>query len=121
MKRAHNLYKNARAKYPTFGAALAKSWKMAKFSVATSKAIVKIDAERAEEAATQEIAREEAAIKHTIAIAQIKAQSIVADAKAKAEKMRDRLTAKKMGISYESYREQISTAMGYGRGAYCGD
>jgi len=33
MKRAHNLYKNAHAKYPTFADALRKSWSMAKFEV----------------------------------------------------------------------------------------
>ena len=33
MKRAHNLYNNARAKYPTFSDALRKSWKMAKFNI----------------------------------------------------------------------------------------
>lgn len=33
MKRAHNLYNNARAKYPTFSEALKRSWKMAKFDV----------------------------------------------------------------------------------------
>ena len=33
MKRAHQLYKNARAKYPTFSAALRKAWAMEKFYV----------------------------------------------------------------------------------------
>ena len=33
MKRAHNLYKNAHAKYPTFADALRKSWSMAKIEV----------------------------------------------------------------------------------------
>ena len=38
MKRAHNLYKNARAKYPTFSDALRKSWSMAKFEVKVKNA-----------------------------------------------------------------------------------
>ena len=33
MKRAHQLHKNARAKYPTFSAALRKAWSMEKFYV----------------------------------------------------------------------------------------
>ena len=33
MKRAHNLYKNAHVKYPTFADALRKSWNMSKFEV----------------------------------------------------------------------------------------
>ena len=37
MKRAHNLYKNAHAKYPTFADALRKSWSMAKFEVRVAK------------------------------------------------------------------------------------
>lgn len=38
MKRAHNFYKNAHAKYPTFADALRKSWSMAKFEVRVAEA-----------------------------------------------------------------------------------
>ena len=41
MKRAHNLYKNAHAKYPTFADALRKSWSMAKFEVKVAEKHVK--------------------------------------------------------------------------------
>ena len=45
MKRAHNLYKNAHAKYPTFADALRKSWSMAKFEVRVAEERQAIEAE----------------------------------------------------------------------------
>ena len=45
MRRAHNLYQNAHAKYPTFADALRKSWSMAKFEVREAEARQAIEAE----------------------------------------------------------------------------
>ena len=45
MKRAHNLYKNAHVKYPTFADALRKSWNMAKFEVRVAEERHAIEAE----------------------------------------------------------------------------
>lgn len=45
MKRAHNLYKNTRAKYQTFADALHKSWNMAKFKAKVADKIQVIEAE----------------------------------------------------------------------------
>ena len=46
MRNAHQLYKNARAKYPTFSDALKRSWKSAKFNVQVTESIKAIDAEK---------------------------------------------------------------------------
>ena len=55
MKRAHNLYKNAHAKYPTFADALRKSWSMVKFEVRVAEARQAIEAEeKAREAKERE-------------------------------------------------------------------
>ena len=55
MKRAHNLYNNARAKYPTFSDALRKSWSMAKFEVRVAEERQAIEAEtKAREAKVRE-------------------------------------------------------------------
>lgn len=43
MKRAYNLYKNARAKYQTFAYALRKSWSMAKFETKVADKIQVIE------------------------------------------------------------------------------
>ena len=56
MKRAHNLYNNARAKYPTFADALRKSWSMAKFEVRVAEARQAIEAEEKAERMKGEIA-----------------------------------------------------------------
>ena len=62
MKRAHNLYKNAHAKYPTFADALRKSWSMAKFEVRVAEERQAIEAEtKAREAKVRE-ENEQAAI-----------------------------------------------------------
>lgn len=63
MKRVHNLYNNARAKYPTFSDALRKSWKMAKFNVQVTESIKAIDAEKEAQEAKEQEAREQAAIR----------------------------------------------------------
>ena len=55
MKRAHNLYKNAHVKYPTFADALRKSWNMAKFEVRVAEERHAIEAEtKAREAKVRE-------------------------------------------------------------------
>ncbi|EIY46497.1 MULTISPECIES: hypothetical protein [Bacteroides] len=58
MKRVHNLYNNARAKYPTFSDALRKSWKMAKFNVQVTESIKDIDTEKEAQEAKKQEARE---------------------------------------------------------------
>ena len=90
MRNAHQLYKNARAKYPTFSDALKRSWKSAKFNVQVTESIKAIDAEKE----TQ---------------------------KAKEQSMRDKIAARKQGVTYNEYQNQISRAMGYGCSHYCGD
>ena len=45
MRRAHQLFTNARAKYPTFSNALRKSWSMAKFEVRVAEERQAIEAE----------------------------------------------------------------------------
>ena len=92
MKRAHNLYKNAHAKYPTFADALRKSWSMAKFEVRVAEERQAIEADR-----------------------------IRREAEAKAERMKGEIAARKEGISYNEYQNRINRAMGYGCGSYCGD
>ena len=116
MKRAHNLYKNAHAKYPTFADALRKSWSMAKFEVKVAEARQAIEAEtRAREE------NEQAAISSVLLRAQIEADRIRREAEAKAERMKGEIAARKEGISYNEYQNRISRAMGYGCGSYCGD
>ncbi|WP_368107288.1 hypothetical protein [Bacteroides nordii] len=58
MKRVHNLYNNARAKYPTFSDALRKSWKMTKFNVQVTESIKDIDTEKEAQEAKKQEARE---------------------------------------------------------------
>ncbi|WP_208738627.1 hypothetical protein [Bacteroides caecimuris] len=48
MRRAHQLFTNARAKYPTFADALRKSWSMAKFEVRVAEERQAIEAENQE-------------------------------------------------------------------------
>lgn len=121
MKRAHNLYNNARAKYPTFSEALKKSWKMAKFDVKIAANILAMEAEaKVKEAAEQE-RREQAAIQSILFNAQLEANRIKREAEAKAQRMREEIAARKEGISYNEYQDRMSRAMGYGRGCYCGD
>ena len=116
MKRAHNLYKNAHAKYPTFADALRKSWSMAKFEVKVAEARQAIEAETK---AREE--NEQAAISSVLLRAQIEADRIRREAEAKAERMKAEIAARKEGISYNEYQNRISRAMGYGCGSYCGD
>lgn len=76
MKRAHNLYNNARAKYPTFSDALRKSWSMAKFEVRVAEERQAIEAEtKAREAKVRE-ENEQAAISSVLLRAQIEADRI---------------------------------------------
>ena len=85
MKRAHNLYNNARAKYPTFSDALRKSWSMAKFEVRVAEERQAIEAEtKAREAKVRE-ENEQAAISSVLLRAQIEADRIRREAEAKAE------------------------------------
>ena len=116
MKRAHNLYKNAHAKYPTFADALRKSWSMAKFEVKVAEARQAIEAETK---AREE--NEQAAISSVLLRAQIEADRIRREAEAKAERMKGEIAARKEGISYNEYQNRISRAMVYGCGSYCGD
>lgn len=116
MKRAHNLYNNARAKYPTFADALRKSWSMAKFEVRVAEERQAIEAETK---AREE--NEQAAISSVLLRAQIEADRIRREAEAKAERMKGEIAARKEGISYNEYQARISRAMGYGCGSYCGD
>ena len=116
MKRAHNIYKNAHAKYPTFADALRKSWSMAKFEVKVAEARQAIEAETK---AREE--NEQAAISSVLLRAQIEADRIRREAEAKAERMKGEIAARKEGISYNEYQNRISRAMGYGCGSYCGD
>lgn len=116
MKRAHNLYKNAHVKYPTFADALRKSWSMAKFEVKVAEARQAIEAETK---AREE--NEQAAISSVLLRAQIEADRIRREAEAKAERMKGEIAARKEGISYNEYQNRISRAMGYGCGSYCGD
>ena len=41
--------------------------------------------------------------------------------KAKEQRMRDKIAARKQGVTYNEYQNQISRAMGYGCSHYCGD
>ena len=116
MKRAHNLYKNAHAKYPTFADALRKSWSMAKFEVKVAEARQAIEAETK---AREE--NEQAAISSVLLRAQIESDRIRREAEAKAERMKGEIAARKEGISYNEYQNRISRAMGYGCSSYCGD
>ena len=121
MKRAHNLYKNAHAKYPTFADALRKSWSMAKFEVRIAEERQAIEAEEKAKAAAEQERREQAAIESVLLRAQIEADRIIRDAEAKAERMKGEIAARKEGISYNEYQNRISRAMGYGCSSYCGD
>lgn len=121
MKRAHNLYNNARAKYPTFADALRKSWSMAKFEVKVVEArqAMEVEAKALEANAREE--NEQAAIKSVLFHAQLEADRIRREAEAKAERMKGEIAARKEGITYNEYQDRISRAMGYGCGVYCGD
>lgn len=121
MKRAHNLYNNTRAKYPTFADALRKSWSMAKFEVKVVEArqAMEVEAKALEANAREE--REQAAIKSVLFHAQLEADRIRREAEAKAERMKVEIAARKEGITYNEYQDRISCAMGYGCGVYCGD
>ena len=121
MTRAHNLYKNAHAKYPTFADALRKSWSMAKFEVRIAEERQAIEAEEKAKAAAEQERREQAAIESVLLRAQIEADRIIRDAEAKAERMKAEIAARKEGISYNEYQNRINRAMGYGCGSYCGD
>ena len=120
MKKAHNLYNNARAKHPTFSEALAKSWKMAKFNVWAAE---QRHVHEAEEEAKEQEEREQAQIRSILFNAQLGADRIKREAEAKAQRMRDEIVAPKESISYNEYQNHVSQAMGYGRGSgfYCGD
>lgn len=121
MKRAHNLYNNARAKYPSFADALRKSWNMAKFEVKVVEARQAMEAEAKALEANAREEREQAAIKSVLFHAQLEADRIRREAEAKAERMKAEIAAHKEGITYNEYQDRISRAMGYGCGVYCGD
>lgn len=121
MKRAHNLYNNARAKYPTFSEALAKSWKMAKFNVWVAEQHQVREAEAKAKKEVEQERKEQAAIQSILFNAQLEADRIKREAEAKAQRMREEIAARKEGISYSEYQDRLSRAMGYGRGCYCGD
>lgn len=95
MKRAHNLYKNARAKYQTFADALRKSWSMAKFEAKVADECRVIEAEARE--AKEREAREQVAINSVLLTAQLEADRIRREAEAKAQRMRDEIAARKEG------------------------
>ena len=118
MKRAHNLYKNAHAKYPTFADALRKSWSMAKFEVRVAEERQAIEAETKAKVREE---NEQAAISSVLLRAQIESDRIRREAEAKAERMKGEIAARKEGISYNEYQNRISRAMGYGCSSYCGD
>jgi len=121
MRRAHNLYQNARAKYPTFSDALRKSWSMAKFEVKVAEARQAIEAEEKARKAKEREEMEQAAINSVLLHAQLEADRIRREAEAKAERMRAEIAARKEGISYSEYQNRISRSMGYRCGSYCGD
>lgn len=121
MKRAHNLYNNARAKYPTFSEALAKSWKMAKFNVWVAEQHQVREAEAKAKKEVEQERKEQAAIQSILFNAQLEADRIKREAEAKAQRMREEIAARKENISYSEYQDRLSRAMGYGRGCYCGD
>lgn len=121
MRNAHQLYKNARAKYPTFSDALKRSWKSAKFNVQVTESIKAMDAEKEAQKAKEQEEREQAQIRSILFTAELEAQRIKREAEAKAERMRDEIAARKQGLSYNEYQNQISRAMGYGCSHYCGD
>lgn len=121
MKRAHSLYNNARAKYPTFSEALKKSWKMAKFDVMLAANRPAMEAEAKAKAEAEKERKEQAAIQSILFNAQLEADRIKREAEAKAQRMRDEIAARKEGVSYSEYQDRLSNAMGYGRGCYCGD
>ena len=121
MKRAHNLYKNAHVKYPTFADALRKSWNMAKFEVRVAEERHAIEAEtKAREAKVRE-ENEQAAISSVLLRAQIEADRIRREAEAKAERMKGEIAARKEGISYNEYQNRIRRTMFYGSTSYYGD
>ncbi|WP_455607271.1 hypothetical protein [Bacteroides sp.] len=121
MKRAHQLYNNAHAKYPTFSEALKKSWKMAKFDAMLAANRLAMEAEAKAKAETEKEHREQAAIQSILFNAQLEADRIKREAEAKAQRMREEIAARKENISYSEYQDRLSRAMGYGRGCYCGD
>ncbi len=121
MKRAHNLYNNARAKYPTFSEALAKSWKMAKFNVWVAEQHQVREAEAKAKKEVEQERKEQAAIQSILFNAQLEADRIKREAEAKVQRMREEIAARKENISYSEYQDRLSRAMGYGRGCYCGD
>lgn len=121
MKKAHQLYKNARAKYPTFSDALKRSWKSAKFSANVEDSIKAINAEKEVQKAKEQEEREQAQIRSILFNAELEAQRIKREAEAKAQRMRVEIAARKAGVSYAEYQNRLSRAMGYGSGHYCGD
>lgn len=121
MKRAHQLYNNAHAKYPTFSEALKKSWKMAKFDAMITANRSALEAEAKAKEETEQECKEQATIQSILFNAQLEADRIKREAEAKAQRMREEIAARKENISYSEYQDRLSRAMGYGRGCYCGD
>lgn len=121
MKRAHQLYNNARAKYPTFSEALKKSWKMAKFDAMITVNRPALEAETKAKKEAEQERKEQAAIQSILFNAQLEADRIKREAEAKVQLMREEIAARKENISYSEYQDRLSRAMGYGRGCYCGD
>lgn len=121
MKKAHQLYNNARAKYPTFSEALKKSWKMAKFDAMITVNRPALEAETKAKKEAEQERKEQAAIQSILFNAQLEADRIKREAEAKAQRMREEIAARKENISYSEYQDRLSRAMGYERGCYCGD
>lgn len=121
MKRAHNLYNNARTKYPTFSEALKKSWKMAKFDAMIAANRPAMEPEAKAKAEAEQECREKAAIQSILFNAQLEANRIKREAEAKAQRMKDEIAACKAGITYSEYQNRLSRAYGYGCSSYCGD
>lgn len=119
MKRAHDLYNNA-GKY-SWAEALKKSWKMAKFDVMIASKLKALKEEAKAKAEEEQELKEQAAIRTVLFKAQIEADRIKREAKAKVERMKDEIAARKEGISYTEYQERLNRAMGYWCGHYCGD
>lgn len=109
MKRAHNLYNNARAKYPTFAEALKKSWKMAKFNAWVKKESVILEAENKIKAEKKSLECEEAAKRYEVWETEQKARK-------EAEKARVEAECNAYGYGCDNHYSAWS-----GWGNYCGD
>ena len=118
MNKAHKF--NKKGQY-TWSECLKKAWKMAKFNVwMKEQAIINAEAGKQEEAAKQ--AQINAAqIRSILFHAELEADRIKADAKAKVQRLQMEQEAQKQGVSFDVYLNNISYQMGYGYGSYCAD